>query len=53
MTQPVETPCINVCTLDRTKRLCTGCGRTVVEIAGWAAMPPSERRAIMDRLARR
>jgi uncharacterized protein len=42
-------PCINVCVLDAGQR-CTGCGRTIDEIAGWARMSASERWAVIERL---
>ncbi|MCP8940654.1 DUF1289 domain-containing protein [Alsobacter sp. SYSU M60028] len=48
-----ESPCIQVCVMDRAAGLCIGCGRTIDEISRWAAMSPAERRAIMDRLPRR
>ena len=44
---PLETPCIDVCEMDAASGLCLGCGRTIDEIAGWAAMSQEERRAIM------
>jgi predicted Fe-S protein YdhL (DUF1289 family) len=51
----IESPCIGVCTIDRTRDLCKGCGRTVPEIAGWTRMTPQDRRTVMaalpDRLA--
>jgi uncharacterized protein len=51
----IETPCVNVCTLDARTGLCLGCGRTVDEIARWTAMDASERAQVMrelpDRLA--
>ena len=34
--RPVS-PCINVCVLDA-QPVCTGCGRTIDEIARWAQM---------------
>jgi uncharacterized protein len=43
----LETPCIDVCEMDAASGLCTGCGRTLDEIAGWADMSKEERRAIM------
>jgi predicted Fe-S protein YdhL (DUF1289 family) len=49
----VETPCVNVCLLDSETELCVGCGRTMQEIASWAAMSPAERRAIMAALPAR
>ena len=33
--------------------LCFGCGRTIAEIAGWSAMSPEQRRAIMAALPAR
>jgi uncharacterized protein len=44
---PLETPCIDVCEMDAAWDLCIGCGRTLDEIARWAAMSNEERRAIM------
>ncbi len=46
----IETPCVKICTLDARSRLCLGCGRTVAEIARWAAMSAEERRRIMAEL---
>jgi predicted Fe-S protein YdhL (DUF1289 family) len=49
----LESPCINVCLLDAETDTCIGCGRTIQEIAGWAAMSEQERRAIMRELPAR
>jgi predicted Fe-S protein YdhL (DUF1289 family) len=49
----LETPCINVCLLDEETGLCLGCGRSIGEIAGWAAMSDAERRAVMRALPAR
>jgi predicted Fe-S protein YdhL (DUF1289 family) len=49
----LETPCVNVCLLDDETGLCVGCGRTIQEIAGWAALSDAERRAIMATLPAR
>ena len=46
----MESPCVNICKLDKAGRICTGCGRTVQEIARWRDMSKAERRAIMERL---
>jgi len=48
--RPVS-PCIKVCVLDAAAR-CTGCGRTVDEIARWAQMSAQEQWAVVARLAR-
>ena len=47
--RPVS-PCINVCVLDAAAR-CTGCGRTIDEIARWAQMSAQEQRDVVARLA--
>lgn len=49
----IESPCVNVCTLDARTRLCLGCGRTLDEVAGWSSMTAAERRRIMDELPQR
>ncbi|WP_132651760.1 DUF1289 domain-containing protein [Rhizobium sp. BK418] len=49
----MRTPCIRVCCLDPLTGLCTGCGRTTREIAGWMRMSDEEREAIMQNLPAR
>jgi hypothetical protein len=49
----LETPCVNICLLDQETGTCIGCGRTIAEIAQWAAMSDAERRAIMAALPAR
>lgn len=49
----METPCVNICSIEPETGLCAGCGRTRGEIARWSSMTPAERRAIMHRLASR
>lgn len=49
----IETPCIQVCTLDPRTDLCRGCGRTIDEVAGWSRMTAEERRRIMAELPAR
>ena len=49
----IESPCVGICTIDRTRDLCTGCGRTLREIAGWTAMTPDARKAVMATLPER
>lgn len=48
----VISPCIRVCVLDPAGGVCTGCGRTLAEIAAWPTMSERERAAVMARLAR-
>ncbi|MCB9947371.1 MAG: DUF1289 domain-containing protein [Rhodospirillaceae bacterium] len=49
----VPSPCIKVCILDAQRRFCTGCFRTIGEIAGWAGMSEDEQRRIIGQLADR
>ncbi len=49
----IESPCTKVCTLDARSGLCLGCGRTIDEIARWAAMSPAERARILAELPAR
>jgi predicted Fe-S protein YdhL (DUF1289 family) len=49
----IESPCVNICTLDARSGICLGCGRTIDEIAQWAAMAASERARIMLELPAR
>ena len=48
--RPVS-PCIKVCALDAAER-CTGCGRTIDEIARWPQMSAQQQWAVVERLAR-
>lgn len=49
----IESPCIKVCVMHPVSGLCVGCHRTIEEIAGWAAMSPAARRAVMAELPAR
>ena len=44
----IESPCVKVCTLDATKKYCTGCFRTVAEIGRWRDASDEEKRRIKD-----
>ena len=49
----VESPCIKVCVIHPESRLCTGCLRTLDEIAAWSRMTPEDRRSVMAALPSR
>ena len=51
--EAVESPCVKICVVDPTTRLCLGCFRTLDEIAGWTAMTLEARRRIMAELPTR
>ena len=46
----IESPCVRVCVMHPVERLCTGCLRTIEEIASWSKMTPDEREAVMAEL---
>ena len=46
----IESPCVRVCVVHPAERICTGCLRSLDEIAGWSRMTADERRAVMDEL---
>jgi uncharacterized protein len=49
----VPSPCISICTLDAGGTYCTGCLRTLHEIAEWSRMSADDRRAVLAALAER
>ena len=49
----IESPCVNICTLDARSGLCFGCGRSIDEIARWSAMTAAERSRVMTELPAR
>ena len=46
----VESPCRKLCALDPATRVCTGCRRSLDEIARWGRMSDDERRAVLRRI---
>ncbi len=49
----VESPCIQICVVHPTERICTGCYRTIEEITRWSKMDSTERAEIMQDLPER
>jgi predicted Fe-S protein YdhL (DUF1289 family) len=49
----VETPCIKICVMNAATRLCTGCGRTLEEIASWGSLDSPTRERVMAELPQR
>ncbi len=39
----IDSPCKLICTLDIVAGVCTGCGRTRADIAGWMNYSPAQR----------
>ena len=49
----VPSPCISVCRIDVGTGLCTGCTRTLGEIAAWSTLDDDARRAVWRAIAAR
>ncbi|MBB5017466.1 hypothetical protein HNQ59_000730 [Chitinivorax tropicus] len=49
ITRPVS-PCIQICRLDTTGVLCTGCFRTLSEIVQWRDLDDSQREVVWQQL---
>jgi predicted Fe-S protein YdhL (DUF1289 family) len=42
----VPSPCVNVCRMDAASGLCTGCWRTIDEIAAWSTLDDDGKRQV-------
>jgi predicted Fe-S protein YdhL (DUF1289 family) len=51
--EEIASPCVKICMLHPTARICVGCGRTGDEIARWTAMGPDNRAAVTAQLPER
>jgi hypothetical protein len=49
----IESPCTRICVMHPKFQLCSGCGRSLDEIAHWIELSSAERRRIKTELARR
>ncbi|WP_082788201.1 DUF1289 domain-containing protein [Sphingorhabdus sp. M41] len=49
----MKSPCTDICTIDRSSRLCVGCGRSLSEIGEWGSASPSRQREILSLLPQR
>ncbi len=49
----MKSPCINICQIDQDSQLCTGCLRTLDEIASWGGYSELQRQAVLDELGTR
>jgi len=50
--EKIISPCIGECVMNK-DGYCTGCFRSITEIAAWAGMTNEERKMIMANLAKR
>jgi hypothetical protein len=49
----IVTPCNRICVVHPQTGLCTGCGRSIKEIAGWSGFSDAERGRVMTTLPAR
>lgn len=49
----LTSPCVEVCRLDYTKKVCTGCFRTLDEIGAWMNCNEDEKRRILANVEER
>lgn len=49
----IASPCVRICVIHPEARLCTGCLRSIDEIAEWSRMTPERRAEIMADLPAR
>ena len=46
----IKSPCINICTIDKNGIFCTGCNRTLEEIAQWINLDNQEKKKFYIKL---
>ena len=49
----IDSPCIQVCVIHPTERICTGCFRSIDEIGAWSRFSDEKRAEIMKELPER
>ena len=49
----IGSPCVKICVIHPSERLCTGCHRTIEEISAWSRLPQIERDKIINELPER
>jgi hypothetical protein len=49
----VESPCVDICKMDKISGLCRGCLRTIPEIKAWKGLSRKEQKALLAELGER
>ncbi len=49
----IQSPCIKVCVIHPSERICTGCLRSIEEITVWSKLSHEARAQVMDALPER
>jgi uncharacterized protein len=53
MTASIPSPCISICQMSLKTGLCTGCHRTIEEIAEWSTFSNGEKLLILEQIDQR
>ena len=53
LTPPIPSPCNSICRMDDDTGWCTGCLRTLDEIAGWSVLDAAQKQGVWQELSRR
>jgi predicted Fe-S protein YdhL (DUF1289 family) len=53
MTKDLPSPCQSICDMNEVSGMCTGCLRTLPEIAAWGSLNDEEKRQIWAQIERR
>ena len=51
--EAIPSPCVSICRMDAANAFCTGCLRTLDEIAMWGSSDEAAKRAIWTRIEQR
>ena len=46
----IDSPCIDICTIDRNSGECIGCGRAVEEVRNWTNINNLKKKQILQKL---
>ena len=46
----IDSPCIKICAIHPTERICVGCYRSIEEVAGWSKLSSEQRSTLMKDL---
>ena len=49
----IDSPCIKLCSIHPSERICVGCYRSMEEIGAWSSLSPEVRLDIMNELPNR
>ena len=50
MNDEIDSPCVDICTIDRDSGECIGCGRTLDEIGNWTNFNNLKKKQILENL---